>query len=152
MFNSAFSRTVLDREAANKWYRIHPSAETHALYMYARNHAKYILELTKNSFINTRCHNLSYSNSARDFWQLANNISNNFASSSFPPLLQLDGSTVVSFYTKAELFAQNFAANSTLDDTGHIRPTPPPSDYFIPKIKIFIMTFSMPSLALILCP
>ena len=35
---------------------------------------------------------------------------------------------------KAELFALSFATNSTLDDTGHILPTPPPSDYFILKI------------------
>ena len=42
----------------------------------------------------------------------------------------------LSSFSKAELFAQTFATNSTLDDTGHIPPTPPPSDYFIPKIKI----------------
>ena len=37
---------------------------------------------------------------------------------------------------KAGFFTQIFATNSNLDDTGHITPTPPPSDYFIPKIKI----------------
>ena len=42
-FNSACSRAVNNREAAHKWYRSHPSAETHALYIYARNHAKSIL-------------------------------------------------------------------------------------------------------------
>ena len=82
--------------------------------------------------------NISLSNfySSRDFWHLANNIDNNFTSSSFPPLLQPDGPSAVSSLSKVELFAQTFATNSTLDDTGHIPPTPPPSDYFIPEIKI----------------
>ena len=68
------------------------------------------------------------------FCHLANNISNNFTSSSFPPLLKPDGATAVSSFSKAELFAQTFAANSTLVDTGHIPPTSPPFDYFILKI------------------
>ena len=112
------------------------SAETHALYISARNQTKSTLQLTKNSFINRKCRSLSNSSSSRDFWYLANNISNNLTSSSFPPLLQPDGPTAVSSFSKAERFAQTFAINSTLDDTGHIPPTPPPSDYFIPKILI----------------
>ena len=54
-------------------------------------------------------------------------------------------------FLRLNSLAQTLATNSTLDDTGHIPPTPPLSDYFIPMIKtIFIMMFSMPSLALIL--
>ena len=45
-FNSTCSRAVKDRETAHKWYRSHPSAETHDLYISARNHAKSILQLT----------------------------------------------------------------------------------------------------------
>ena len=59
-----------------------------------------------------------------------------FLCSSFPLSLQPDGSTAISSFSKAELFTQTFATNSTLDDTGHIPSTPPPSDNFIPKIKI----------------
>ena len=51
-FNSASSRAVKDWETAHRRYRSHPSAETHALYISARNHAKSILQLTKNTFIN----------------------------------------------------------------------------------------------------
>ena len=47
-----------------------------------------------------------------------------------------DGSTAVSSISKAELFAQTFAHNSTLDDSGLIPPSPPPSDYIMPFIKI----------------
>ena len=42
-FNSARSRAVNDREAAHKRYYSHPSAETHALYISVRKHAKSIL-------------------------------------------------------------------------------------------------------------
>ena len=42
-FNSACSRAVNDKVAAHKRYRNHPSAETHALYISDRNHAKSIL-------------------------------------------------------------------------------------------------------------
>ena len=99
-------------------------------------HAKSILQPTKNFFINRKCQRLSNSNSSRDFWNLANNITKNFTSSFFLPLLQSDGPTAVSSFSKTELSAQTFATNSNLDDTGHISPTPPPSDYFIPKFKI----------------
>ena len=61
-FNSACSRAVKNREAAHKRYRSHPSAETYALYMSARNHAKFILQLTKNSFVNGKCQNIYISN------------------------------------------------------------------------------------------
>ena len=71
------------------------------------------------------------SKSSRGFWHLANN----FTSSSFPPLLQPDSSTAIFSFSKAELFAQTLATNSTLDDTGHISSTPF-SDYFIPKFII----------------
>ena len=132
-FNSVCSRADNDREAAHERYRSHSSTETYDLYIFTCNHAKSILQLIKNSFVNRKCQNLSNSNFSRDFWHLANNISNNFTSS-FPPLLQPDVSTAVFSFSKAELFAQTFTTNSTLDDTGHIPPTPP-SDYFIPKIK-----------------
>ncbi len=37
-------------------------------------------------FINKKCQNLFHSNSSKSFCHLAKNISNNFTSSSFPPL------------------------------------------------------------------
>ena len=70
---------------------------------------------------------------SRDFWRLAINISNNLIFSSFPLLLQPDGSTAASSFSGTKHFAQPFTTNSTLDDTGHIPPTPPSSDYFIQK-------------------
>ena len=37
---------------------------------------------------------------------------------------------------KAELFSQTFSSNSTLDDSGSVPPSPPPSDVVIPIIRI----------------
>ena len=53
-FNSACSRAVKDREATHKRHRSHSSAENHALYISVHKHAKFILRLTKNSFINRK--------------------------------------------------------------------------------------------------
>ena len=135
-FNHACSRAIKDREVAHKRYLSLPSPTNHNLYISARNRAKSTLRLTKNSFINRKCQNLTNSNNPKDFWHLAKNISHNFTSSSFPPLIASDGSTAVSSISKAELFAQTFSKNSTLDDSGHIPPTHPSSDYTMPVIKI----------------
>ena len=81
--NSACSRAVKDREVVHKRYRSNPYAQIHALYIYARNHAKSIFQLSKSSFINRKCHNVSHSTSSRDFWHIANNICINFTSLSF---------------------------------------------------------------------
>ncbi len=43
---------------------------------------------------------------------------------------------LLSHLSKAELFAQTFALNSTLDDTGLIPPFIPPSNFVMPSIKI----------------
>ncbi len=112
-----------------------PTPENHTLYISARNRAKYILRLAKNSFINGKCQNLAKSSSSKDFWHLAKNISNNFTSC-FSPLCNSDGSTAVTSISRAELFAHTFSANSTLDNSGHVPPTYPPSGSFMPAIKI----------------
>ena len=91
-----------------------PSPESHTLCISAWNHAKSILQLAKNSFIFGKCQNLSRYNSPRDFWHLAKNISNNFISSSFPPLVQPDGTNAISSIFEAELFAQTFAQKTYL--------------------------------------
>ncbi|MPC26144.1 hypothetical protein E2C01_019277 [Portunus trituberculatus] len=124
------------REVAHKRYLSLISPESHALYISAWNHAKSVLQLAKHSFINRKCQNLSNSNSSQDFWHLAKNISNNFTSSPRPPLFHLNGTTAISSVSKDELFSQTFVNNSTLDDSRLVPPSPPPSDYFIPSIKV----------------
>ncbi|MPC49000.1 hypothetical protein E2C01_042787 [Portunus trituberculatus] len=89
-----------------------------------------------HSFIKRKCQNLSNFNSSRDFWHLAKNYSNNLISLTFPPLFHPDDTTAVSSVSKAELFFQTFANDSTLDDSGLFLPSPPPFDYFVSSIKI----------------
>ena len=135
-FNSACSRAIRCRDAAFRNYRRLQTPETHALYISSRNRAKSVLRDTKNSFLRRKCNNLAGSSSSRSFWHFAKNVNSNFASSSFPPLISSDGSTAVLPSTKAELFSETFASNSTLDDSGAIPSTPPPSNSFMPIIKI----------------
>ncbi len=60
------------------------------------------------SVTNCPIHSYTICNSSRDFWDIPKNISSKFTSSSFPPLLNPDGSTAVSSVSKAELFSQTF--------------------------------------------
>ena len=53
-FNSACSHANKDREVGHKRYRSHPSAETHALCISARNHTKSIIQLTLSSIENVK--------------------------------------------------------------------------------------------------
>ena len=135
-FNSTCSRAINDRNNALKAHLRFQTNESHANYISLRNHAKATLRLAKNSFIRRKCNNLSGSSSSRSFWHLAKSINSNFTSSSFPPLQLPDGSTAVLPSSKAEVFAQTFASNSNLNDSGDIPPTPAPSDSFMPVINI----------------
>ena len=132
-FNTACSRASHDREVAHKCYLSLPSRECHVLFISARNHAKSTLQLAKNSFIHRKCQNLSRSNSPRDFWHLAKNISNNFTSSSFSPLVQPDGTNAISSHLSLKLNSslKPLLKNSTLDDSEFVPPSPPLSDYFM---------------------
>ncbi|KAL7641293.1 UNVERIFIED_CONTAM: hypothetical protein RMT77_008431 [Armadillidium vulgare] len=135
-FNSACSRAIRRRDAAFRNYRRLQTPESHATYISSRNRAKSILRDTKNSFLRRKCNNLSGSSSSRPFWHFAKNVNSNFASSSFPPLVSSDGTTAVLPSSKAELFAQTFASNSTLDDSGAVPSPSTPSNSFMPKIVI----------------
>ena len=135
-FNHACSTAVHNKEVAFRRYRRQQTPLNHSLYVSARNRAKSVLRLSKCKFIRSKCHELSHSNSSRSFWHLTKNLCNNFTSSSFPPLFHSDGSVAVSSPDKAELFAQTFSSNSTLDDSGAVPPFSPPSDFFMPIIKI----------------
>ncbi|KAL7634069.1 UNVERIFIED_CONTAM: hypothetical protein RMT77_015397 [Armadillidium vulgare] len=135
-FNSACSRAIRRRDAAFRDYRRLQTPETHATYISSRNRAKSILRNTKNFFLHLKCNKLSGSTSSRPFWHFAKNVNSNFSSSSFPPLVSSDGTTAVLPSSKAELFAQTFASNSTLDDSGAVPSPSTPSNSFMPKIKI----------------
>ncbi len=110
--------------------------EDHALYISVQNHTKYILRLTKTSFINRKCANLCSSDSSKNFWQMTKSVSNNLTFSSFPPLLNPDGSTAVTSISKTELFTQTFSADSTLDNSWHSPPPHTPTNSTLLVIRI----------------
>ncbi|MPC16739.1 hypothetical protein E2C01_009572 [Portunus trituberculatus] len=64
-FNTACYHAIHNREVAHKRYLSLKSPESHALYIFARNHAKSVLQLAKHSFINRKCQNLSNSSSSQ---------------------------------------------------------------------------------------
>ncbi len=104
-FNLVYSRAVKDREAASRRYLNLRTCDAHNLYISARNRARSILRLTKNSFINKKCQNLFNSNSSKYFWHLGKTVSKNFTSSFFPSLLKSDGTTAVTSISKVEPFS-----------------------------------------------
>src|ERR1700755_3178855 len=135
-FNSTYSRAIRRRDVTFTDYRRLQTPETHATYISSQNRAKSILRNTKNSFLRRKCYNLSGSSSSRSFWHFAKNVNSNFASSSFPPLISSDGTTGVLPSSEAELFAQTFASNLALNDSGAIPPPSTPCNSIMPKIRI----------------
>lgn len=108
-----------------------------------KRHTKYMLKLTKTSSLirNVRAF---LGPSPRDFWQLDKSISNNFTFHLFllyaPPwrlYYHLN-------FSKAELFVNASAHNSTLGVSGLILHSHPFPDYIMPYINI-LLTFFMSS-------
>ena len=135
-FNTDCSRAIRLRDGAYRKYRRLQTPESRSSYISCRNRAKTVIRLAKDSFLRDKCNIVSGSSSSRAFWHLAKNISSNFASSSFPPLHSSDGSVAVLPSAKAELLAEVFAVNSTLDDSGAVLPNPPAPRPFMSNIRI----------------
>ncbi|KAL7647827.1 UNVERIFIED_CONTAM: hypothetical protein RMT77_001436 [Armadillidium vulgare] len=135
-FRCTCSRAIQRWDAEFRDYRRLQTLETHSIYISSRYREKSILRDTKNSFLRSKCNNLSGSSSSRPFWHFAKNVNSNFASSSFPPLVSSDGTTAILTSTKDELFAHTFASNSNLDDSGAIPPPSTSSNSFMPNSVI----------------
>ena len=108
--NTACSRVIHDGKVAHKRYLSFSSPASPALYISVWNHANFVVQLAKKSFIHRKCQNLSRSNSPRDFWHLAKKHLQQLYCSSFPPpFVQPGGTNAISSICKAEPFAQIFA-------------------------------------------
>lgn len=108
-----------------------PSHANYNLYTSVRKRVKSSLRHGKNSIINMKYQKLTNLDSFKDIWHLPQNLSHNFTSSPFLPLIKPDGSDVTSIF-KAELLVLTFSQNSSQDDFGHIPPTYPFSDLIMP--------------------
>ena len=121
-----FDRSCADacrtRDRAYRAMKLFPSLHSRSVFFSSRNRCKAIIRKAKRTFINKKCADLSLSPTDKSFWSLAKNISNNFTTSSFPPLFRSDHSIANYPTEKATLFASLFSSNSTLDDSD----TPPP--------------------------
>ena len=113
-----------------------PTPENRQAFVEARNQYNQIISESKSSF-NKRIKDkvLSCPNGSKSFWSLAKNISKNFCQSTFPPLIS-DNEIVSTSKGKADLFAKQFAANSTLITPAHFSvPTIDPVPYHMADIK-----------------
>ncbi len=135
-FNPACSRTIKDREEAHKRFDNLQTQANHNLYISTRNRHKSIFQLAKNSFIHSKCQHLASSNSSRNFWHLAKNISNFTSSSS--PLFLTQMATIPSHLSLRLNSSLKLSVTTPLrmDDSEHIPPTHSSSDSFMPVIKI----------------
>ena len=104
----------------------------------------------RKTFINRKCQYLSNSNFSRDFWLLANNISNTFTSSSFPSLHLSDAPQLSLLSLKLNYSLKPLLSILFKRILGifFLLFYPLTNSYL--KLKFLIMTFSMSSLALII--
>ena len=121
-FDKACSEAIRLRNCAHRQWKDNPCPFTHSNFISARNHAHSKIDKTKSKFLKSKCNSVANDPSSRSFWSLAKQISKNFTPSSFPSLFRPDGSVASSPGDKAAIFLENFASNSSLDDTG----VPPP--------------------------
>lgn len=132
-FSKSCDKARLEKVNAHRTFLQSPSQENRQAFNDARNRYNRILSETKNSF-NDRIKNkvLSGSNGSKHFWTLAKSIGQNFCKSTFPPLIS--GEEIISTAQgKAELFASQFAENSTLN---------PPPNAQLPSIPRVAHTMS----------
>ena len=125
-FNNECQLAINTRNRAYSNWKHSLSELSHAAYITARNQTKSLLRRTKSQYIRVKCSAMADSNNPKHIWSLTKNITNNFSSTSIPPLHTPDGITATSPLEKANIMAKNFAKNANLDDTGHNHPAPLP--------------------------
>lgn len=137
-FSSECSAAVKEKDVLFKAFKANPSSENRDAYRCARNYCSLVIDKAKKDFINRKASKLSSCPAgSRAFWSLSNAICNNFCNSSFPPIVHLDGSSAVDSFDKANIFADTFAANSTISNCNSpsLIPTVPDSKMSCFKIS-----------------
>ena len=105
-------------------YQKDKSSDSKVKFRQVCNHCKRVLEAAKLAYANKTKESItSQKLGSRDFWRIANSVLNK-GKSTIPPLF--NGPEVLSSPSdKAKLFAENFAQNSNLDDSGISLPVFP---------------------------
>lgn len=126
-FDKSCARAVSQKNSAYRKWRNNPTDQSREHFVTTRNACKAVIDQTKASFDNKiREKVLNCPSGSKSFWSFAKSIGKNFTTSSFPPLLSDDGSSIaVTSKEKADLFASIFAQNSTLEDQNREPPLLP---------------------------
>lgn len=125
-FDKSCSRAVNSKNAAYREWRRNPTVENRNTFIIFRNLCKQTVDECKerhNEQIKNKL--LNCPNGSRSFWSVAKAVSQGFSKSSIPPLTKDDGSIAETAKEKANILAEMFASNSTLDPQGKIPPTIP---------------------------
>ena len=122
-------------EQAYQSYQASPSAQTHALFISARNHYESHTHRAKDSFHRRKSNRLTFP-TGKNFWSLARKISKNFRNSSFPSLICPDGSVACSPTDKATIFGSLFSSNYTISDSNAPEPLTLPLSNPVPSLII----------------
>ena len=120
-FSPACAYAIAHRNHYFHQYHRSGSDENKALFNGARNRCKKVLERAKAEYAEATQQSIaSQQIGTRDFWRITNSILNR-GKSTIPPLFN-GPEVLTSSKDKANLFANRFASNSTLDDSQHTLP------------------------------
>ena len=102
-------------------YQREKSSDSKVKFRQASNHCKRVLEAAKPAYPNkTKESSTSQKLGSSDFWRIANSVLSKGKSAIPPPFNRRE--VLSSAYDKAKLFAENFALNCNLDDSGIALP------------------------------
>ena len=137
-FSPACAYAIAHRNHYFHQYHRSGSDENKALFNGTRNRCKKILECAKAEYAEATQQSIaSQQIGTRDFWRITNSILNR-GKSTIPPLFN-GPEVLTSSKDKANLFANRFASNSTLDDSQHTLPDfPSRTDQEISTMRITV--------------
>ena len=135
-FNHSCAEAVRIKNTKHRIYNSNPSEHNWNVYVHARNKCSSVINAAKKAFVRRMSGKVaSCPSGSRPFWSMAKLISRNFSESSIPPLCSSDGSISNDPQSKANIFAAQFASNSTLDDSGKTPQNYPSSPETMPPVS-----------------
>ena len=136
-FTPECSAAIAHRNHYFHRYQRNMTTTNRRLFKQARASCKRVLSTAKANYASrTRSLVSSQRLGAKDFWKTCNRVLKKSKSSS-TPLVNVDGSVSVSSDSKAQRLCDQFASNSTINDTGVQLPTfPPRTQHSLPLPRI----------------
>ena len=137
-FDHNCAKATKHKAIAYNAYTKSRTPQSYNYFKHTQSHAKAVINLAKENFLHKQTNKLlNNPNDSKVYWSTLNSFKNNFAhTSSIPPLKNTDGILVSDPRGKANLLADVFSKNSTIDDTDQAVPTLNLNAPDIPTIKI----------------